>query len=98
MPSDLQQQLENVRAKARVVTEKYHHLKRAYDAAKDEISGLKAEILARDEELEQLKLKVEYLSIASTVRVTGDDLASTRAMVADLVREIDRCLADLREG
>lgn len=97
MPSDLQQQLESVRAKARVVTEKYHHLKEAYDAAKDEISTLKAEILARDEELEQLKLKVEYLSIASTVRITGDDLASTRAMVADLVREIDRCLADLKE-
>lgn len=97
MPSDLQQQIENVRAKARVVTEKYHHLKEAYDAAKDEISTLKAEILARDEELEQLKLKVEYLSIASTVRITGDDLASTRAMVADLVREIDRCLADLKE-
>ncbi len=97
MPSDLQQQLENVRAKAHVVTEKYHHLKEAYDAARNEISSLKAEILARDEELEQLKLKVEYLSIASTVRITGDDLASTRAMVADLVREIDRCLADLKE-
>ncbi len=97
MASDLQQQLENVRAKTRVVSEKYHRLKQAYDAAKGEISDLKAQILARDEELEQLKLKVEYLSIASTVRLTGEDLASTRAMVADLVREIDRCLADLRE-
>lgn len=97
MPSDLQQQLENVRAKTRVVSEKYHRLKDAYELAKNEISELKAGILARDEELEQLKIKVEYLSIASTVRLTGDDLASTRAMIADLVREIDRCLADLKE-
>ncbi len=97
MPSDLQQQIESVRAKTRVMVEKYHYVKDAYEAAKVEISDLKAQILARDEELEQLKLKVEYLSIASTVRITGDDLASTRAMVADLVREIDRCLADLKE-
>ena len=42
-------------------------------------------------------MKVEYLSVASTVRLTGDDLASARTMVADLVREIDRCIADLLE-
>ncbi len=97
MASDLQQQLESVRAKTRVVSEKYHHLRDAYDAARDEISDLKAQVLARDEEIEKLRMKVEYLSIASTVRLTGDDLAATRAMVADLVRDIDRCIADLME-
>jgi len=97
MASDLQQQLESVRAKTRVVGEKYHHLRDAYLAAKDEISDLKAQVLARDEEIEKLRMKVEYLSMASTVRLTGDDLAATRAMVADLVRDIDRCIADLTE-
>lgn len=97
MASDLQQQLENIRAKARVVGEKYQHLKKAYDDARDEISALKAQVLARDEELEKLRLQVEYLSIASTVRITGPDLASTKAMIADLVREIDRCLIDLND-
>lgn len=97
MASDLQQQLERVRAKATVVTEKYAHLQKAWLGAKDEISELKAGIIARDEEIERLKLQVEYLTVASTVRLTGDDLKSTKAMIADLVREIDRCISDLRE-
>lgn len=97
MASDLQQQLESIRAKALVMVEKHDRLKQAYDAARAEISDLKAQVIARDEELERLRMKVEYLSIASTVRLTGDDLASARTMVADLVREIDRCIADLLE-
>lgn len=97
MAGDLQNQILSVRAKARVVGEKYRHIKNAYDNAREEISDLKAQILARDKEIEELRMKVEYLSIASTVRLTGDNLAATRAMVADLVREIDECLADLKE-
>lgn len=97
MAGDLQNQILSVRAKARVVGEKYRHIKNAYDSAREEISDLKAQILARDKEIEELRMKVEYLSIASTVRLTGDNLAATRAMVADLVREIDECLADLKE-
>lgn len=95
MASDLQQQIESIRAKALVVVSKYDRLKQAYADARTEISDLKAQILARDEELESLKLKVEYLSIASTVRNSGDDLASARALVADLLREIDKCIQDL---
>ena len=97
MASDLQKQLESVRAKTMVVGEKYRHIKDAYDSAKLEITELKAKLLARDEEIERLKMQVEYLSVASTVRLTGDDLASAKAMIADLVREIDRCLVDLNE-
>lgn len=97
MASDLQQQLESIRAKALVMVEKYEKLRQAYASARAEISELKAQVLSRDEEIEKLKLKVEYLSVASTVRLTGEDLVAARAMVADLVREIDRCIADLLE-
>ncbi len=97
MASDLQNQLKTVRAKTQVVGEKYRYLRQQYDMLRAENSELKAQIRARDEELEKLKMQVEYLSIASTVRLTGDDLKATRAMVADLVREIDRCIADLME-
>lgn len=97
MPSDLRNQLERVRSKATVVGEKYLHMKEAFLAAKDEISQLKATVLARDEEIERLRMQVEYLTVASAVKISGDDLKSTRAMVADLVREIDKCISDLKE-
>lgn len=97
MAKDLQQQIERIRAKTTVVVEKYARLNAAWMAAKEEITDLKAQVLARDEEIERLRLQVEYLTVASTVRITGDDLKATRAMVADLVREIDRCISDLKE-
>lgn len=97
MAGNLEQQLERIRAKMLVVSEKYQHLREAFEAQKVEISDLRAQVLARDEELEKLRLKVEYMSIASTVSLTADDLSATRALVADLVREIDRCLADLAD-
>lgn len=97
MAENLREQLDRVRSKASVMVEKYLRLNEAYTNAREEIADLKASILARDSEIEKLKMQVEYLSVASTVKLSGDSLASTRAMVADLVREIDRCIADLSE-
>ena len=97
MAADLKDQLDRVRSKATVLVEKYVRLKGAYDEAHEQVARLKADVLARDKEIEQLRMKVEYLSIASTVKLSGDDLQSTRAMIADLVREIDRCIADLSD-
>ena len=97
MAVNLEQQLQNVRAKTLVVSEKYRHLHDAFQAQKEEIADLRAQLLARDQELEKLRMQVEYMSIASTVSLAGDDLDATRALVADLVRAIDRCIADLAE-
>ncbi len=41
MPSDLQQQIESVRAKTRVMVEKYHYVKDAYEAARSRYLILK---------------------------------------------------------
>lgn len=97
MASDLQLQLDKVRAKALVLVDKYTRLREAFEASRSEIANLKAQVMSRDAEIEQLRLKVEYLSVASAVKLSGDDLAATRAMVADLVRDIDRCIEDLLE-
>lgn len=95
MAENLADQLARVRSKASILTEKYVRLKEAYEAERRAATGLRAELKARDAEIEQLRLKVEYLSIASTVKMGSDDVQSARAMLADLVREIDRCIADL---
>ena len=97
MADDFYTQVERIRAKAMVVAEKYTSLKKAYDILKNDTDRLRAELLARDKEIEQLKMKVEHFSIASTVKVSNGDIESTRALVADLIREIDRCIADLND-
>ena len=48
-------------------------------------------------ELEALKLQVEYLSVSSALAPDRDTLENTRSIIADLVREVDRCIADLSD-
>lgn len=97
MARDFQQQLESVGAKLLVVSERYHKLEESYQAAKAEITDLKATLMARDRELDRLRVRNEYLTVASSVRGSREELETTKAMIAELVREIDRCIADLLE-
>ena len=97
MATDFNEQIERIRAKATVLVEKYLRLQEAYESLRAENTELKGRVEAQNKELEQLRMQVEYLSIASTVKMSGEDIDSTRAMVADLVRELDRCIADLND-
>ena len=97
MASDLREQIERVQSKTRVLGEKYSMLRASYDKARQEIGELKSQVLARDEAIEQLKLKVEYLTVSAAIQMDGSDLAETRAMVADLIKELDRSISDLLE-
>jgi len=97
MARDFQQQLESLGAKLLVVSERYSHLEESYRAAKAEITELKAALLASEREIDRLKVDNEYLTVASTVRGNRESLEVTRAMIADLVRDIDRCITDLLE-
>lgn len=97
MAQDLNSQLQRVRAKASVLMEKYAVLKEAFDSQREEIEQLKAELIVKTRQIENLSMKVEHLSIASSVKLSGDDLQATRNMIADLVREVDRCIADLSD-
>lgn len=97
MASDLQQQIERVQAKTRVISEKYIALKAALDSSRAEISELKARLIARDEDVRQLQTKLEDLTVAAHVTANTGDIESARTMIADLVRDIDRCIADLLE-
>lgn len=95
MAADFNEQLDRIRSKMTVVVEKYNRLKETCDTLRRENNALRADLLDRDKQLEQLRMRAEYLSIASTVKVSGGDIDAARAMIADLVREIDRCVADL---
>lgn len=97
MAEDFNAQIKRIQAKATVVAEKYLTLKTAFEKLHKENNQLKAELLVRDKEIEQLRMKVEHLSIASTVKAGSEDLEATKAMVAEMVREIDQCIIDLSE-
>lgn len=97
MARDFHTQLESLGAKMTVVMERYNTLEENYRHAREEIIQLKAAVLARDKEIEKLRLNAEYLTVAATVGTERGNVEATREMLADMVREIDRCIADLLE-
>ncbi len=97
MSRDFNTQLKSLNAKMTVIAEKHHLLEQSYRAAREEIINLKAAVLARDKEIEKLRTEAEYLAVASNVGADRRNVEATRTMLADLVREIDRCIADLLE-
>ncbi|MCM1037463.1 MAG: hypothetical protein NC406_09105 [Bacteroides sp.] len=97
MARDFNTQLQSLSAKMTVVAERYAALEQKYRDAREDIIRLRAEVLARDRELEKLRTEAEYLRVASTLGSDRASVEATREMLADLVRDIDRCIADLIE-
>lgn len=97
MAVNLQQQLDRVSAKARLLLEKYRMLNDEKAALESENERLKADVLSRDRELEKLRREIEYQHVATTIAPDRTDLAQTRTLITNLVRDIDRCIADLMD-
>ncbi|MDE6286148.1 MAG: hypothetical protein K2L99_04045 [Muribaculaceae bacterium] len=97
MALDLQKQLERVNAKATLVFEKYALMQKRLEEARNEVARLNEELERSRREREALELRIEYLTVSHTVAASGDELAAAREMIAELVRDIDSCIADLND-
>lgn len=94
--TDFHEQLRRIVDKTRLLLIRNQALAEEVKRLKSEAADRKAELLARDSEIEKLRLELEYLKVASTVSPTADDRRHAAEMISNLVREIDRCIADLQ--
>ena len=97
MAIDLQQQLERVNAKTTLVLEKYALMQQRLEQARAEIARLNDELRRSRQSIEALEMRLECLSVSHTVASSGDELQRAKAMISELVREIDLCIADLND-
>ena len=97
MAIDLQQQLERVNAKTTLVLEKYALMQQRLEQARAEIARLNDDLRRSRQSIEALEMRLEYLSVSHTVASSGDELQRAKAMISELVREIDLCIADLND-
>ena len=97
MAIDLRQQLERVNAKTTLVLEKYALMQQRLEQARAEIARLNDELRRSRQSIEALEMRLEYLSVSHTVASSGDELQRAKAMISELVREIDLCIADLND-
>lgn len=97
MAGDLQQTVERLRAKMLVVSDRFRLVCDERDSGRRRIAELEEENSRQRVRIEQLQQEVDFLKIATTIAPERKDVEQTRTLLAELVREIDKCIADLKE-
>ena len=97
MAVDLKQQLERVAAKADLIIERCRRLTIQRDEALAKAADLERQLAERDSEIGRLKVDNEYLGLASALCPDRKEIENARSLISGLVRDIDRCILDLKE-
>ena len=97
MAVELQQTVTRIAAKSRIILERYELMKRQLKADVEKIAQLEHDLERTRAENERLRTQIEYLGIAAVVAPEREDVERTRALLSSLVREIDKCIADLND-
>ena len=97
MVSELQTTLRRLQAKSDVLLEKYHALKLKKEAVEQENDQLRSRLAQLDKEIEKLRLDYEYLQMARMITPTRESVVQSRAILAKLVQDVDKCISQLME-
>ena len=97
MANDLKQTLERLRGKADLLVERYQLLlqeKQQVDMLNEELSST---IKKQQQEIDRLQQEVEHLKVVTTLTPKREDVEKSRAFLSKLVRDIDKCITELKE-
>ncbi len=97
MAFDYENTFKRIIAKTEIIKQRYSRILENLDAANAKIEELERLNAAKDRELEQMKIKIEYLQLATTIAPTRNQVEEARAMISGLIRDIDRCITDLSD-
>lgn len=97
MAESLQDILERLSSKSSILMERYAAILEAKRAADSRIAELETENEKLKVEIEREKKQVEYLQIARSVSFDRETVESNRAFLSDLLRDIDKSIAQLSE-
>ncbi len=85
----------SILSKVHILLERQAALEQSLTQARQELKDAADENLKLQRENAALKADLEYMTVARTLAADPQQLADTRQMISGLVREIDRCLAEL---
>lgn len=95
MAANLQERIEKIQAKAALMVDRYERLRRMLDEANVRIEDLTATVERQRREIAERDRQLEYLKVASVLTPDHRDVEATRALLSELVREIDKCINQL---
>lgn len=96
MAEHVQEIIDSIRAKIGVILERQNMLVQQIANERAESVALRTKVEELSEEIRRLKADKEYLTVMRAVAITPQQAEQSRAMLAGLVREIDRCIAELK--
>lgn len=97
MAGDLQQRIDSLRGKAQLLTQRYEKLLSDKREADTTIDELKAKLTEQSKEISLLRQQLEYLRVVSPTSVTPGDAQQSRAILVQIVRDIDKCISELTQ-
>ncbi len=97
MASEIEQTLVRIGEKSRFLVERYKVAIAQRDRTEKINQELKSRLEACEKTIETLRLQIEHLRMAANIAPTRESLDSTRATISELVREIDRCIAEISD-
>jgi hypothetical protein len=97
MAANLQQRLDSIRGKATLLTQRYAELLEEKRAADAQIAELHTQLRRQQEEMARMRQEIESLQVVTTISRGREDVERSRAFLSQLVRDIDKCIAELTE-
>lgn len=97
MADQLEQSLARITEKSRFLIERYKTVSVREKEASRRVAELEKELAEARKTIQRLTVENEYLTVASNFAPDRDSREHARSVIADLVREVDRCIADLNE-
>lgn len=97
MAGNLQQRLGSLGSKALLLTERYERMSESLRQAQAEIADLKHALAERETELGRLRQELEHTRVVSVISHDKTDVELTRTFLAELVRDIDKCINEINE-
>ncbi len=98
MAATLSETLLELRSKIDALGQTVSHLSAENKALKEENKLLSAEITDLQEQLQRKSLDSEFLEVSHMIADTPDSLILARRRIANMIRNIDKCLEMLRDG
>lgn len=94
---ELRKKIDRLTEKARIVIDRYALIKKQRDAALQRVNALESLLAERDNTVSDLQRQVEFLKVATVVAPDREEVKRARAIISELVRDIDKCLIELSE-
>lgn len=95
MAGTLQQRIGRLQAKASMLTDRYRAVKRAKEEAESRVAQLQAEVAQLRRQIASKDAEIERLRVSSVLAPDHKDVEATRTFLSELVREIDKSIAQL---